>query len=86
MNRDMLQREFVSHRNLKYENVILDENFEAKVTEFEFAIVNGVAEYWGASTEKDAGDFGKLVLTLLTGCRDHEELCKSANSICLLGR
>ncbi|KAK7244626.1 hypothetical protein RIF29_39451 [Crotalaria pallida] len=69
-------REFVSHGNLNCENVILDENLEAKVTEFGFAIVNGEAIYCGASAEKDAGDFGKLVLTLLTGCRDHEELCE----------
>ncbi|KAJ1429945.1 S-locus glycoprotein domain [Sesbania bispinosa] len=68
--------EFVSHGNLKCENVILDENSVAKVTEYGFAIVNGEATYCGFSAEKDVRDFGKLVLTLLTGCRDHEELCE----------
>ncbi|CAL0326647.1 unnamed protein product [Lupinus luteus] len=69
-------REFVSHGNLKCENVILDENFEAKVTDFGFTIINGEASYCSASAEKDVADFGNLVLTLLTGCRDDEELCE----------
>ena len=69
-------REFISHGNLKCENVILDENLEAKVSEFGFAIVDGEAVCCGFSAERDVGDFGKLVLTLLTGCRDHGELCE----------
>ncbi|KAI4300766.1 hypothetical protein L6164_034104 [Bauhinia variegata] len=67
-------REFVSHGNLKCENVILGENLEAKVTEFGFARVDGKASYCGFSAEKDVEDFGKLVLTLLSGRRDHREL------------
>lgn len=70
-------REFISHGNLKCENVMLDENLVAKVSEFGFAIADGKATYCGFSAEKDVEDFGKVVLTLLTGCRDHEhvELC-----------
>ncbi|XP_061373716.1 G-type lectin S-receptor-like serine/threonine-protein kinase SD3-1 [Gastrolobium bilobum] len=71
-------REFVSHGNLKCENVMLDENLVAKVSEYGFAIVNGEATYCGFSAEKDVGDFGKLVLTLLSGCRDQEQLCEWA--------
>ncbi|KAF7819013.1 G-type lectin S-receptor-like serine/threonine-protein kinase SD3-1 [Senna tora] len=72
-------REFVSHGNLKCSNVILDENLEAKVTEFGFARVNGEASYCGFSAEKDVEDFGKLVLTLLTGCQHtDQELCEWA--------
>ncbi|KAI4348717.1 hypothetical protein L6164_009404 [Bauhinia variegata] len=69
-------REFVSHGNMKCENVILGENLEAKVTEFGFARVDGEASYCGFSAEKDVEDFGKLVLTLVTGCRDHGQLCE----------
>ncbi|XP_020213553.1 G-type lectin S-receptor-like serine/threonine-protein kinase SD3-1 [Cajanus cajan] len=69
-------REFVSHGNLKCENVMLDENSVAKVCEYGFAIADGEATYCGFSAEKDVGDFGKLVLTLLTGCQDHEQLCE----------
>ncbi|TKY62602.1 G-type lectin S-receptor serine/threonine-protein kinase SD3-1 [Spatholobus suberectus] len=71
-------REFVSHGNLKCENVMLDENSVAKVCEYGFAIVDGEATYCGFSAEKDVGDFGKLVLTLLTGCEDNEQLCELA--------
>ncbi|KAG4982683.1 hypothetical protein AAZX31_10G094100 [Glycine max] len=73
-------REFISHGNLKCENVMLDENLGAKVTEFGFAIADGKATYCGFSAEKDIEDFGKLVLTLLTGCRNHDhiELCEWA--------
>ncbi|KAL1312398.1 hypothetical protein HN51_039013 [Arachis hypogaea] len=69
-------REFISHGNLKCENVMLDENLEAKVSEFGFAIVDGEAVYSGFSAERDIADFGMLVLTLLTGCRDQTELCE----------
>ncbi|KAG5063611.1 G-type lectin S-receptor-like serine/threonine-protein kinase SD3-1 [Glycine soja] len=73
-------REFISHGNLKCKNVMLDENLVAKVTEFGFAIADGKATYCGFSAEKDIEDFGKLVLTLLTGCCDHDhvKLCKWA--------
>lgn len=57
-------REFVSHGNLKCENVVLDKNYEAKVSEFGLGIVYGEASYGG---EKDVEDFGKMVLILVTG-------------------
>ncbi|XP_028761530.1 G-type lectin S-receptor-like serine/threonine-protein kinase SD3-1 isoform X2 [Neltuma alba] len=67
-------REFVSHGNLECENVMLDENLTAKVTDFGFARIDGQASYCGFSAEKDVEDFGKLVLTLLSGSRNHEEI------------
>ncbi|KAK7285574.1 hypothetical protein RJT34_20350 [Clitoria ternatea] len=79
-------REFVSHGNLKCENVMLDENSVAKVCEYGFAIVGGEAKYCGFSAEKDVGDFGKLVLTLLTGSLDHAELCEWAYTEWIEGR
>ncbi|KAK2653228.1 hypothetical protein Ddye_013084 [Dipteronia dyeriana] len=59
-------REFVNHGNLKWENVVLDENFEAKVTEFGLGIFLGE----GLSAEKDVEDFGKMLLILVTGCQE----------------
>ncbi|KAG4915943.1 hypothetical protein JHK87_053500 [Glycine soja] len=79
-------REFGSHGNLKCENVTLDENSVAKVCEYGFAIEDGEATYCGFSAEKDVGDFGKLVLTLLTGCQDHEQLCEWAYTEWMEGR
>ncbi|XP_058738282.1 G-type lectin S-receptor-like serine/threonine-protein kinase SD3-1 [Vicia villosa] len=79
-------REFISHGNLKCENVMLDENSVAKVSDYGFTIVDGEATYCGFSAEKDVADFGKLVLTLLTGCRDHKQLCERAYKEWLEGR
>ncbi|CAK8543268.1 unnamed protein product [Lathyrus sativus] len=79
-------REFISHGNLKCENVMLDENSAAKVSDYGFAIVDGEATYCGFSAEKDVADFGKLVLTLLTGCRDHEQVSEWAYKEWLEGR
>jgi serine/threonine protein kinase len=79
-------REFISHGNLKCENVMLDEDSVAKVSEYGFAIVNGEATYCGFSAEKDVGDFGKLVLTLLTGQQDHEQVCEWAYEEWMEGR
>ncbi|KAM7271238.1 hypothetical protein ACFE04_030452 [Oxalis oulophora] len=53
-------RQFISHGNLNSENVLLDENFETKVIEY------GLED--NISAEKDVEDFGKLILTLLSGC------------------
>ncbi|XP_020993426.1 G-type lectin S-receptor-like serine/threonine-protein kinase SD3-1 [Arachis duranensis] len=69
-------REFISHGNLKCENVMLDENLKAKVSECGFAIVDGEAVYCAFSAQRDIADFGMLVLTLLTGCRDQSDLCE----------
>jgi len=72
-------REFVSHGNLKCENVVLDENLEAKVTEFGLWRVNSEASSGnGFSAEKDVKDFGEMVLRLISGCQDVGDLCEWA--------
>ncbi|KAL5540818.1 hypothetical protein UlMin_043788 [Ulmus minor] len=71
-------REFVSHGNLKCENVVLDENLEAKVTEFGLHRLVSETSSFGCSAEKDVGDFGNMVLTLVNGCKRGEELFHSA--------
>ncbi|KAM1750787.1 hypothetical protein FF1_008956 [Malus domestica] len=63
-------REFMSHGNLKCENVVLDENLEAKVTEFGLGnIVSKASCSSCSSAERDVEDFGKMVLVLVSGCR-----------------
>ncbi|CAK7342526.1 unnamed protein product [Dovyalis caffra] len=57
-------REFISHGNLKCSNVVLDKNYEPKVSEFGLGTVHPEASYGG---EKDVEDFGKMVLILITG-------------------
>ncbi|XP_047315384.1 G-type lectin S-receptor-like serine/threonine-protein kinase SD3-1 [Impatiens glandulifera] len=56
-------REFIAHGNLKLENVVLDENFEAKVGEFGFNSVY----------EKDVEDFGMILLSLISGREDDDD-------------
>lgn len=79
-------REFFSHGNLKCENVLLDENFEAKVTEFGLWRVNVEASGCGFSAERDVMDFGNMVLRLISGCRDVRELCEWAYKEWMEGR
>ncbi|XWS56255.1 hypothetical protein CRYUN_Cryun09bG0070200 [Craigia yunnanensis] len=63
-------REFLCHGNLKCENVVLDENFEAKVNEFGLGMLYGDASSHRASAQKDVEDFGKIVLTLVSGFKE----------------
>ncbi|XP_044505079.1 G-type lectin S-receptor-like serine/threonine-protein kinase SD3-1 isoform X2 [Mangifera indica] len=60
-------REFVSHGNLKCGNVVLDEDFEAKVTDFGLGIFHGGASFNWVPAAKDVEDFGKMVLMLVSG-------------------
>lgn len=63
-------REFVCHGNLKCENVVLDENFEAKVTEFGLnRVITETTSSFACSAERDVEDFGKMVLTIVSGCK-----------------
>ncbi|KAF3442567.1 hypothetical protein FNV43_RR16483 [Rhamnella rubrinervis] len=71
-------REFVSHGNLKCENVVLDENLEAKVTEFGLQRVISETSGFDYSAEKDVEDFGKMVLTLVSGRKELRDLCEWA--------
>ncbi|KDP26022.1 hypothetical protein JCGZ_21055 [Jatropha curcas] len=66
-------REFISHGNLKCETVLLDKNFEAKLSEFGLGMVHSGAT---SVREKDVEDFGKMVLILVTGCCRVEDVCE----------
>ncbi|PSS01808.1 G-type lectin S-receptor-like serine/threonine-protein kinase [Actinidia chinensis var. chinensis] len=69
-------REFVSHGNLKCENVVLDENFEAKVSEFGLDRVHA---------ETDVKDFGKMVVELVSGRREGDDFCEWAYEMWVKG-
>ncbi|CAL5356440.1 unnamed protein product [Camellia sinensis] len=68
-------REFVSHGNLKCENVVLDENFKAKVSEFGLGRVH---DDRGGAAEEDVKDFGKLVVKLLSARQEADDVCEWA--------
>ncbi|XP_057547831.1 G-type lectin S-receptor-like serine/threonine-protein kinase SD3-1 [Amaranthus tricolor] len=59
-------RDFVGHGNLNCRNVILDENLEAKLTEFGLQKLDGI----DTLAEKDVEDFGKIVLYLINGSQE----------------
>ncbi|XP_024019123.1 G-type lectin S-receptor-like serine/threonine-protein kinase SD3-1 [Morus notabilis] len=68
-------REFVSHGNLKCENVVLDEKFEAKVTEFGLhRVITETTSSSASSAERDVEDYGKMVLTIVSGSKGDEDL------------
>ncbi|KAH7512464.1 hypothetical protein FEM48_Zijuj12G0093500 [Ziziphus jujuba var. spinosa] len=72
-------REFVNHGNLKCGNVVLDENLDAKVTEFGLERVISETSCSDSSAERDVEDFGKMILTIFSGCKElGEELCEWA--------
>ncbi|KAF2307857.1 hypothetical protein GH714_032676 [Hevea brasiliensis] len=76
-------REFVSHGTLKCENVVLDKNYEAKVSEFGLGIVHPEAS---CVREKDVEDVGKMLLILVTGCLQVGEVCELAYKEWIQGR
>ncbi|KAK4757375.1 hypothetical protein SAY87_018676 [Trapa incisa] len=67
-------REFMGHGNLKSSNVVLDEYFEAKVSEYGLTGLRAESAESASSAlsaaEKDVEDFGTLVMELVSGCRD----------------
>nr|XP_043618599.1 G-type lectin S-receptor-like serine/threonine-protein kinase SD3-1 [Erigeron canadensis] len=58
-------REFIGHGNLCCENVVLDENLEAKVSEYGLRSFLGDGSNGGSA--KDILDFGNVVLAVLSG-------------------
>ncbi|XP_019055948.1 PREDICTED: G-type lectin S-receptor-like serine/threonine-protein kinase SD3-1 [Nelumbo nucifera] len=59
-------REFVSHGNLKWENVLLDAELEAKVTDFGLRRVCGGGASSGGAAE-DVANFGDMMVILVSG-------------------
>ncbi|CAN4085639.1 unnamed protein product [Withania somnifera] len=68
-------REFVSHGNLKCENVVLDDDLEAKVSEFGLRTIQAETSSSGGLAETDVRDFGKMMVVLITGCQNVDEAC-----------
>ncbi|KAL2480609.1 G-type lectin S-receptor-like serine/threonine-protein kinase SD3-1 [Abeliophyllum distichum] len=71
-------RDFVSHGNLKCENVVLDDNLEAKVTEYGLRTILSEVSEVGGLAETDVRDFGKLLLVLISGSQNAEDVCEWA--------
>ncbi|KAK1420733.1 hypothetical protein QVD17_22563 [Tagetes erecta] len=60
-------REFVGHGRLSCENVVLDENLEAKVSEYGLTSFISDGADAGEGSAGDIRDFGYVVLAVLTG-------------------
>ncbi|KAK3013597.1 hypothetical protein RJ639_008415 [Escallonia herrerae] len=71
-------REFVNHGNLKCENVVLDDDLEAKVGEFGLGTVISELSKSGGSAGKDVQDFGKMVVALVSGRHTTKDALKWA--------
>ncbi|XP_042512295.1 G-type lectin S-receptor-like serine/threonine-protein kinase SD3-1 [Macadamia integrifolia] len=66
-------REFVSHGNLNWGNVVLDEELVAKVTEFGLGRLCGGTRA-SAGAAGDIGSFGEMVLVMVSGWRGAEDV------------
>ncbi|KAL6137976.1 hypothetical protein ACLB2K_063264 [Fragaria x ananassa] len=69
-------RKCIIHGTLKWEDVLLDENLEAKVTGFGLGTIIGNESC--SSAMRDVEDFGRMVLVLVSGCREVGDLCEWA--------
>lgn len=65
-------REFVSHGNLNCETVVLDDSLEAKVAEFGLGSVESSTN--GGCAEMDVKDFGKMVIALISGLQNGDNI------------
>lgn len=71
-------RVFVSHGNLNCENVLLDDNLEAKVSEYGLQFNIEEMSCNGGMAEADVRDFGNMLIILITGCQDTDSACEWA--------
>lgn len=71
-------REFINHGNLKCENVVLDANLEAKVSEYGLRALLLEPSSNEGPAETDVRDFGKMMLVLITGNQNANDACKWA--------
>ncbi|CAA2994845.1 G-type lectin S-receptor-like serine threonine-kinase SD3-1 [Olea europaea subsp. europaea] len=70
-------RDFVCHGNLKCKNVVLEDNLEAKVTEFGLRTILSEVSEVGGLADTDVRDFGNLLLVLISGYQN-SEVCEWA--------
>ncbi|CAA2999538.1 G-type lectin S-receptor-like serine threonine-kinase SD3-1 [Olea europaea subsp. europaea] len=70
-------RDFVCLGNLKCENVVLEDNLEAKVTEFGLWTILSEFSEVGRLADTDVRDFGNLLLVLISGYQN-SEVCEWA--------
>nr|GMD46416.1 G-type lectin S-receptor-like serine/threonine-protein kinase SD3-1 [Ipomoea batatas] len=71
-------REFISHGNLKCQNVVLDDELGAKVSEFGLRVVLRGESHDEGPGETDVRDIGRMMVVLITGCQNADEACKRA--------
>ncbi|CAA6659138.1 unnamed protein product [Spirodela intermedia] len=69
-------REFISHGNLSWSNVLLDGDMEAKVTDYGLCALRRRGS--GGAAEEDVARFGEMVLMLVTGKEPCSDVVDSA--------
>lgn len=79
--------ECISHSNLKLENVMLDDKFMPKLTDYGLnRLSQGTSNQSGTSSEshpeKDVFSFGTILLEIITGKRYPNDGCLGKDSIC----
>ncbi|XP_020093109.1 G-type lectin S-receptor-like serine/threonine-protein kinase SD3-1 [Ananas comosus] len=79
-------REFVAHGNLKWENVLLDEELEAKVTKFGLKRMSGKASESEQGAEADVASFGEMILRMVSGRHAGTNICCWAHNEWAEGR
>lgn len=71
-------REFVSHGNLKWENVVLNEELEVKVTEFGLVRVSSSVSQNSQEAERDVARFGEMIVIMVSGLQGRADVCSWA--------
>ncbi|XP_077209800.1 curculin-like (mannose-binding) lectin family protein / PAN domain-containing protein isoform X2 [Tasmannia lanceolata] len=79
-------REFVSHGNLKWENVVLDEDLETKVTEFGLGRIGSGSLHNGGDAEEDVARFGEMIVLVVSGCQGGGDACRWAYEEWVVGQ